>query len=71
MVLTKKEALTLEGEIIKGSTKYEIRGITFEWKRIPQLPSQKKREQWAKERIAEWIEAGGIDGIIDGDSGRK
>jgi hypothetical protein len=66
MVLTKKEALQLEGEMIKGSTKYEIRGVIFQWKRIPQLQSQKAREQWAKDRISEWIEAGGIEGIVEG-----
>lgn len=66
MVLTKKEALQLEGEIIKGSTKYEIRGVIFQWKRIPPLPSQKAREQWAKDKIGEWIMAGGIDGIVEG-----
>ena len=66
MILTKKEALQLEGEMIKGSTRYEIRGVMFEWKRIPQLPSQKAREQWAKDKISEWITVGGIEGIVGG-----
>lgn len=66
MYLTRKEVLELEGEMIKGSTKFEIRGVNFEWKRIPQLTSVKAREQWAKDKIAEWIQAGGIDGVVGG-----
>ena len=60
MVITPKEAALLESEIVKGSTKVTIRGVEFTWKRIPDLDSQKKREEYAKKTLQDWAKLGDL-----------
>jgi len=60
MVITHTEANLLESEIIKGSTKVTIRGVEFTWKRIPNLDSQKKREDYAKNLLKKWADMGDV-----------